>query len=124
MEEKEISSTNSPTLEIKKISKEKSFWHELIDIVFIVVVILLPIRYFVAQPFIVVGSSMYPTYENGDYLIVDEIREFVKDKKSQVIITTHSPYLFFHRPHFPLYKHGVINVMSATVFWITHHGST
>lgn len=26
-------------------------------------------------------------------LIINEIREFVKDKKSQVIITTHSPYL-------------------------------
>lgn len=34
--------------------------------------IVLPIRAYVAQPFIVDGSSMYPTFENRQYLIVNE----------------------------------------------------
>jgi len=37
------------------------------------VVIVLPIRLFVAQPFVVEGESMHPTFESGDYLIVDEL---------------------------------------------------
>jgi len=28
---------------------------------------------FIAQPFIVSGKSMYPTFKNGEYLIVDEL---------------------------------------------------
>jgi signal peptidase I len=32
-----------------------------------------PIRIFIAQPFLVSGSSMTPTFEPGDYLIVDEL---------------------------------------------------
>lgn len=35
-------------------------------------IIVLPIRAYVAQPFIVDGSSMYPTFENRQYLIVNE----------------------------------------------------
>ena len=37
------------------------------------IVIVVPIRLFVAQPFVVDGESMHPTFENGDYLIVDEL---------------------------------------------------
>ncbi len=37
------------------------------------VIIVLPVRLFVAQPFVVEGESMHPTFESGDYLIVDEL---------------------------------------------------
>jgi|AntAceMinimDraft_13_1070369.scaffolds.fasta_scaffold06816_4 signal peptidase I len=46
---------------------------ELVKFVAIVLVIIIPIRIFIAQPFIVNGDSMVPTLTNGDYLIVDEI---------------------------------------------------
>lgn len=46
---------------------------EFTKIIFISLVIVLPIRFFVAQPFIVNGASMEPTFENGEYLIVDEL---------------------------------------------------
>ncbi|MBI5005031.1 MAG: signal peptidase I, partial [Candidatus Lloydbacteria bacterium] len=39
----------------------------------IAICIVLPIRIFIIQPFIVSGASMHPTFETGDYLIVDEI---------------------------------------------------
>jgi signal peptidase I len=35
--------------------------------------ILIPFRMFIAKPFVVEGASMSPTFETGDYLIVDEI---------------------------------------------------
>lgn len=49
------------------------FWRDTIRFTFIAVCIVLPIRIFIIQPFIVSGASMYPTFETGDYLIVDEI---------------------------------------------------
>ncbi len=35
--------------------------------------VLIPFRMFIAKPFVVEGASMSPTFETGDYLIVDEI---------------------------------------------------
>ena len=56
---------------IKK-SNWQSFW-ELARFAIIAIIIVVPIRIFIAQPFIVSGSSMYPTFEDKQYLIVDEI---------------------------------------------------
>jgi len=50
-----------------------SFILEIIKIVIIALAIVIPIRYFVFQPFFVQGSSMEPNFHNGDYLIIDEI---------------------------------------------------
>lgn len=46
---------------------------ELAKFIIIAILIVAPIRFFVASPFIVSGSSMYPTFKNGQYLIVEEI---------------------------------------------------
>lgn len=46
---------------------------ELIRFTLIALIIVIPIRFFIAQPFIVSGTSMFPTFHNKDYLIVDEI---------------------------------------------------
>lgn len=48
------------------------FW-EIAKIVILALIIVIPIRYFIFQPFIVKGISMEPNFHNGDYLIVDEI---------------------------------------------------
>ena len=57
-------------------SKLKEFleggW-DLIKFAVIAIIIVVPIRMWVAQPFIVSGESMFPTFDNGQYLIVDEI---------------------------------------------------
>jgi signal peptidase I len=53
--------------------QEGSFMKELFSFALIVIFIVLPIRLFVAQPFVVVGTSMEPTFVNNDYLIVDEL---------------------------------------------------
>ncbi len=45
------------------------------------------IRYFIAQPFIVSGESMIPTFENAEYLIVDELTyRFEPPQRGDVII--------------------------------------
>jgi len=50
---------------------------ETIRYVIIAALIIIPIRTFVAQPFIVSGNSMYPTFRNGEYLIVDELSKYI-----------------------------------------------
>lgn len=50
----------------------QSVW-ELVRFALIAILIVIPIRFFLAEPFIVSGSSMFPTFENADYLIVDKI---------------------------------------------------
>ena len=48
-------------------------WKELFRFAIIVLLVVAPIRLFIAQPFVVSGSSMFPTFIDKDYLIVDEI---------------------------------------------------
>ncbi len=68
------SGNNKPNVFKKIFSKNTgSFLWELIKIALVALVIVVPIRYFLFQPFIVKGESMSPNFESGDYLIVDEI---------------------------------------------------
>jgi signal peptidase I len=60
---------------------------ELCKFICIVALIFLPIRYFVAKPFIVNGASMDPTFVTGEYLIVDQLTyHFEKPKRGDVIV--------------------------------------
>ena len=61
----------SPVQAGEKFNKQ-SFW-ELARFALVAVAIVIPVRLFIAQPFVVSGSSMIPTFGNGQYLIVDEI---------------------------------------------------
>ncbi len=46
-----------------------------------------PIRLFIAQPFVVQGESMHPTFEDGNYLIVDELTyRFQNPERGDVVI--------------------------------------
>ena len=62
------------------------FW-EIIKIVILALLIVIPIRYFIFQPFVVKGNSMEPNFHEGDYLIVDEISyRFNEPKRGDVIV--------------------------------------
>jgi signal peptidase I len=50
-----------------------SFIWEVIKVFFWALIIIIPIRVFLFQPFFVQGASMEPNFENGDYLIVNEL---------------------------------------------------
>lgn len=63
------------------------FVFELLKIVVISLVIIIPIRYFLIQPFYVKGASMEPTFYDHEYLIVDEISyRFDKPARGDVIV--------------------------------------
>lgn len=49
--------------------------------------IALPIRYFVAQPFIVRGASMEPNFHDQEYLVVDELSYFFREPaRGEVVV--------------------------------------
>lgn len=68
-----------------------SFVWEIIKIVIIALAIVIPIRYFLFQPFLVKGQSMEPNFEDGDYLIVDEISYRLRDPQRGEVIVFKSP---------------------------------
>ena len=60
----------------EKIPEKKSGWQsfwEMVRFALLALLIVVPIRAFVAEPFIVSGSSMVPTFEDGDYLVIDKL---------------------------------------------------
>ncbi|MDE2172849.1 MAG: signal peptidase I, partial [Patescibacteria group bacterium] len=60
---------------------------EWIQIIVIALLISLPIRFFVAEPFIVNGASMDPTFSTGQFLIVDRLTyRFESPARGDVII--------------------------------------
>lgn len=64
-----------------------NFWKELFKLVFFSLIIVIPFRLYVAQPFVVDGASMDPTFETGDYLIVDELTyRFKMPERGSVLI--------------------------------------
>ena len=67
--------------------ERENFFTELLKFALVAVVIVVPVRLFVAQPFIVSGASMDPTFDNGQYLIVDELTyRFDEPKRGDVVI--------------------------------------
>lgn len=64
-----------------------SFAWEITKIVIIALLIVIPIRYFIFQPFFVKGQSMEPNFENGNYLIIDEISyRFQDPQRGEVVV--------------------------------------
>jgi len=56
-----------------------SFFLEVIQIVLISSAIIIPIRYFLIQPFYVKGASMEPNFYDHEYLIIDELTYRFRD---------------------------------------------
>jgi len=60
---------------------------EVIETVAIAVVAVFLVRTFVAQPFLVSGSSMEPNFDDGNYLLVDELTyRFREPERGEVIV--------------------------------------
>ncbi len=69
-----------------KQSVKSGIW-EFVRFAFVVIVVVLVVRIFVAQPFVVSGTSMIPTFQNSNYLIVDELTyDFHPPQRGDVIV--------------------------------------
>jgi len=60
---------------------------EIFKIFVVSLAIIIPIRYFLIQPFFVQGASMETNYQDGEYLIIDEISyRFREPERGEVIV--------------------------------------
>ncbi len=76
----------------------KGLLKDLFTLALLIVVVVIPIRVFVVSPFIVDGESMHPTFENLDYLIVDElVYDFRAPARGEVIVFRYpsNPSIFY-----------------------------
>src|SRR3989344_1501738 len=66
---------------------QNSFWRDFLRFIIISAIIIIPVRTWVAQPFLVRGASMEPTFEDGEYLIIDELTyHFRSPERGEVLV--------------------------------------
>ena len=76
--------------QVQQPKKEHFIW-DLVKFTIGALVIVFIIRTFVAQPFIVSGLSMYPTFGDKNYLIIDELSyRFITPARGDVLVFTHT----------------------------------
>jgi signal peptidase I len=69
----------------------KSFIWETIKIVIICLVIVLPVRAYVIQPFYVKGASMEPNFHDHEYLIINEIGYRLSEPtRGEIVVFKHT----------------------------------
>lgn len=71
---------------------------ELLKVTALSLAIILPIRYFLVQPFYVKGASMEPNFYDHEYLIIDELSYRLREPERGEIIVfryPHDPAQFF-----------------------------
>jgi signal peptidase I len=98
-EQKEEKEINDALDELNEKSvKPDPFWKatglfvlEVTKIIIISLAIIIPIRYYLIQPFYVKGASMEPTFHDYEYLIIDEISYRINDPHRGDIIVLKDP---------------------------------
>jgi signal peptidase I len=67
--------------------KKENFFKEVLKFSLIAILIVAPIRIFIAQPFVVSGASMQPTFDSKQYLIVDQLSYHIgTPERGEVVI--------------------------------------
>ena len=78
--------------------KKEHFIWDLVKFTVGALIIVVVIRTFVAQPFIVSGLSMYPTFDNANYLVIDELSyHFIAPTRGDVLVFRYpnDPSIFY-----------------------------
>ncbi|MEK7622222.1 MAG: signal peptidase I [Patescibacteria group bacterium] len=78
--------------------RASSYFWEILRFAVVTVLIVVPVRAYVAQPFVVSGVSMAPSFENGEYLIIDELSYLLRHPtRGEVIVFRYprNPSKFF-----------------------------
>lgn len=101
----------------------KGLLKDLFTLAFLVIVVVIPIRMFVMSPFVVDGESMHPTFENLDYLIINEfVYNFHAPERGDVIVFRYpkNPSVFYIKRIIGLpnetvsINHGVVTITTPS----------
>ena len=100
----------------------QSVW-EWSKVILIALLIALPIRFFIAEPFVVNGASMDPTFSTGQFLIVDRLTYRIEaPKRGDVIVFKYpeNPTIYFIKRIIGLpgetvdIQNGVVTITTVT----------
>lgn len=97
---------------------------EFLRLALIAAAIALPIRYFIAQPFIVRGASMEPNFYDREYLVIDELSYFLREpQRGEVVVFRYplSPREYFIKRVIGLPGETVEVQNSAVTVFNTEH---
>jgi signal peptidase I len=70
----------------------KSTFLQILELILIIIFIVVPVRIFIFEPFIVSGESMEPNYHNMDYLIIDKLSYRLRDPQRGEVIVFIPPF--------------------------------
>lgn len=76
--------------------KPESWWDfikEITRFTILSLIIVLPVRFFIAQPFLVSGASMDPTFADGEYLIIDELSYYFNNPQRHQVVVFRFPLM-------------------------------
>ncbi len=71
---------------------KKEILFDFLEIVILFILVVLPIRIFLLEPFFVRGQSMEPNFHNFDYLIIDKLSYRFREPQRNEIIVFHPPF--------------------------------
>lgn len=100
----------------------KGLFKDLFTLALLIVLVVIPIRTFIISPFVVDGDSMYPTFKNLDYLIVDELTyRLHSPARGEVIVFRYpgNPSIFYIKRIIGLpgetvsINHGVVTITTV-----------
>lgn len=86
-EQEQIKTSTPPSPFQKLISV---LW-EIFKVVALTLLIIIPIRIWIIQPFFVSGASMEPSFDDGDYLVIDELSYHFREPERGEVVVFHSP---------------------------------
>src|SRR3989339_1689934 len=73
--------------ELTPVQKVIRFVWDLVKVVCVSLAIIIPVRYFLIQPFYVKGASMEPSFYDHEYLIINEISyRFSQPERGDIIV--------------------------------------
>jgi len=67
------------------------FFFDFLKVFVMAVAIIIPVRYFLFQPFVVTGDSMRPNFHDGNYLIVDELTYRIREPQRGEVVVMRFP---------------------------------
>jgi len=79
--------TSSPDSRPGALAAVGIFFWEIVKVIILAVIIIVPIRYFLVQPFFVRGASMEPNFFDGEYLVIDELSyRWREPRRGEVVV--------------------------------------
>jgi len=71
---------------------KREYFLTFLEIILLLILIVLPVRFFLFEPFLVRGQSMEPNFHNFDYLIIDKLSYFFREPQRGEVVVFKPPF--------------------------------